>query len=115
VRRLSRKCGSLDGSQPYGPPWPVMGLALPSCVLYWTWTHSEEQVALRKPEQSPLDLAYVEDYALCTSESAKRAIWESGGGSDPSVHKRWHYISSTNGGSSVGIVRSRTKGHGVCF
>jgi hypothetical protein len=32
-----------------------------------------------------------------------------------SVHKRWHKISPTNGGRSVGIVRLRTKGHGVCF
>jgi hypothetical protein len=33
----------------------------------------------------------------------------------PSIHKSWHYISSTSGGRSVGIVRLRTKGHGVCF
>jgi hypothetical protein len=33
----------------------------------------------------------------------------------PSIRKRWHYNSLTSGDRSVGVVRLRTKGHGVCL
>jgi hypothetical protein len=34
---------------------------------------------------------------------------------DPFIRKSWHWISPASGGRSVGKVRLRTKGHGVCL
>jgi hypothetical protein len=47
---LSKKCGSLDVSQPYGPPLPVTRIALPFCLSFFLFS-LHFLVSFRKPDK----------------------------------------------------------------
>jgi hypothetical protein len=53
VSRLSRRCGSLDLSHPYGPSWPVTGIALLFYLFRTSYYTTDATLVKPAPGQSP--------------------------------------------------------------
>jgi hypothetical protein len=72
VSRLSGKCGNLDVSQPYGPPQPVTGIALP---LPYTSKLTHVLDAVAHNINHLLYKIYSSLWQMCTSVTAVSWMW----------------------------------------